>query len=47
MPKEIFTELWETINNKKVWKGIIKNRTKPTITALTCAVQGESMIVEK
>lgn len=28
MPAETFKELWETIQNKKVWKGIIKNRKK-------------------
>lgn len=28
MPKEIFTELWNTIKAKKQWKGIIKNRAK-------------------
>ncbi len=28
MPKETFREMWETIQNKRVWKGIIKNRRK-------------------
>lgn len=28
MPKELFKELWETIQSKKIFKGIIKNRTK-------------------
>ncbi len=27
-PHEIFTEMWETICAKKIWKGIIKNRKK-------------------
>ena len=28
MPKERFRELWETITDKKVWKGVITNRRK-------------------
>lgn len=28
MPKELFKELWQTIQNKKTWHGEIKNRTK-------------------
>ncbi len=28
MPKAVFKEMWETILNKKVWKGIIENRRK-------------------
>ena len=28
MPKATFKNLWETIKAKKVWKGIIKNKTK-------------------
>ena len=28
MPKEIFKDLWQTIKNKKVWQGIIRNRAK-------------------
>ena len=28
MPKATFKNLWETIKAKKIWKGIIKNRTK-------------------
>jgi len=28
MPKEAFKELWETIQCKKIWKGVIKNRNK-------------------
>lgn len=28
MPKEVFEELWHTLLNKQVWKGIIKNRKK-------------------
>ncbi len=27
-PKEIFKDLWETIKNKQVWKGIVRNKTK-------------------
>ncbi|EQB40115.1 hypothetical protein M947_03575 [Sulfurimonas hongkongensis] len=27
-PKELYIELWKTIGNKKVWKGILKNRGK-------------------
>jgi PAS domain S-box-containing protein len=28
MPKEAFKELWETIQNKKTWNGIVENRKK-------------------
>lgn len=28
MPKEAFKELWETIQNKKIWRGEVKNRKK-------------------
>ena len=28
MKKEVFKEMWETILNKKTWKGLIKNRKK-------------------
>ena len=28
VPQKLFKEMWETIKQKKVWKGIIKNRTK-------------------
>lgn len=28
MPKEVFKELWTTIKNKKIWKGVVKNRKK-------------------
>ncbi len=28
MPKEAFTQMWDTIRAKKVWKGIVKNRAK-------------------
>lgn len=28
MPKAAFEDLWETIQSGKIWKGIIKNRTK-------------------
>ncbi len=28
MPKEAFRDLWETIKQKKIWKGIVKNRKK-------------------
>ena len=28
MPKEVFRELWKTIKAKRIWKGIIKNKTK-------------------
>jgi PAS domain S-box-containing protein len=27
-PKEFFQNLWETIQSKKVWKGVIRNRAK-------------------
>jgi two-component system, NtrC family, sensor kinase len=27
-PREFFTSMWQTISNKKVWSGIIKNRKK-------------------
>lgn len=27
-PKSVFKNLWETISNKKVWKGVLKNRKK-------------------
>ena len=28
MPKEAFRELWSTIKNKQIWKGVVENRTK-------------------
>jgi aerotaxis receptor len=28
MPKEAFHDLWQTISDGKIWKGIVKNRTK-------------------
>lgn len=28
VPREVFKEMWETIQQKKIWKGIIKNRRK-------------------
>lgn len=28
MPKIAFAGLWDTINQGKIWKGIVKNRTK-------------------
>ncbi len=28
MPKSAFKELWDTIQNKKIWQGIVKNKTK-------------------
>ncbi len=28
MPKKVFKDLWETISGGKIWKGVIKNRTK-------------------
>ncbi len=28
MPKAAFADLWETIKAGKIWKGIVKNRTK-------------------
>jgi len=28
MPKEIFANLWKTIKNNQIWKGIIKNKKK-------------------
>ncbi|EKE27373.1 MAG: Sensor protein [uncultured bacterium (gcode 4)] len=28
MPKETFRDMWETIKNKKIWKWVVKNRTK-------------------
>ncbi len=28
MPKEVFRELWQTIEAKQIWHGIVKNRTK-------------------
>ncbi|MDN5126238.1 PAS domain S-box protein [Aliarcobacter butzleri] len=28
MPKDAFRDLWKTINNGNVWKGIVKNKTK-------------------
>lgn len=28
MPKVAFADLWETIQAGKIWKGIVKNRTK-------------------
>ncbi|WP_323597502.1 PAS domain-containing protein [Aliarcobacter butzleri] len=28
MPKDAFGDLWKTINNGNIWKGIVKNKTK-------------------
>lgn len=28
MPKAAFADLWETIKQGKIWKGIVKNKTK-------------------
>ncbi|EKE30338.1 MAG: Sensor protein [uncultured bacterium (gcode 4)] len=28
MPKETFRQMWETIQNKRIWKWVIKNKTK-------------------
>jgi PAS domain S-box-containing protein len=28
MPKEAFKQMWETILDKKIWKGVVKNRAK-------------------
>ncbi len=28
MPKEAFKNLWDTIQSKKIWQGVVKNRTK-------------------
>lgn len=28
MPKEAFKQMWTSIKNGKVWKGIVKNKTK-------------------
>jgi aerotaxis receptor len=28
MPKAAFEELWRTIKSGKIWKGVVKNRTK-------------------
>jgi PAS domain S-box-containing protein len=28
MPSKVFKELWETISNKEVWRGEVKNRKK-------------------
>ncbi len=28
MPSDVFKNLWETIKNKRTWKGIVKNKTK-------------------
>lgn len=28
MPKEVFKNLWLTIQSGKIWKGIVKNKTK-------------------
>lgn len=28
MPKAAFADLWKTIQNGKIWKGIVKNKTK-------------------
>ena len=28
MPKVAFKDLWETVQNNKIWNGIVKNKTK-------------------
>jgi len=28
VPKSVFRELWNTIQDKKIWQGVVKNRTK-------------------
>lgn len=48
MPKSEFEQMWKTIKNKEVWRGVIKNRRKDgghywvrtTITPILC-VNGE------
>lgn len=49
-PKHIFKELWETIKNKKVWKGQIKNKSKNgeywVETAILPILDEEGEIVE-
>jgi len=37
MTKEVFENLWKTIKNKQVWKGIIKNRAKDGSTYIVQA----------
>lgn len=28
VPKEVYKEMWSTIQNKKIWRGVVKNRKK-------------------
>jgi PAS domain S-box-containing protein len=37
MPKEVFTEMWKTIKNKKMWNGVIKNKAKDGSTYIVDA----------
>ncbi len=50
MPSSVFTELWETIRQKKQWKGVVKNMRKDSgfywVEALVSGVYRNGELVE-
>ena len=51
MPKEAFKNLWDTIQNGQVWRGIVKNKTKSggyywTDAVITPVSDGSGKVVE-
>lgn len=51
MPEEAFADMWNTIKDKKIWKGIVKNRTKSGETYIVDAtiipiLDSENSIIE-
>ena len=50
MPSEAFADLWETIKNKKQWRGIVKNLRKDKgfywVNAIVSGVYKDGVLVE-